>query len=164
MLRKILTGILWIPFIAIKFTLAALGLLVVAVAVECFGRQSSDWPKFFWVWGNDEEGCPDWWDGSAWWWYAIRNPVNNTRFIFEEPTEMTGQTNAPGGLEAHQLIAQEIDYGYRWMFAGWMSGYRSVWLNGNDKYSEFWIGWKLGSTVPGVGFTLQYRRKREIGT
>ena len=184
MIWKLWTGILWLPLIAIHFALLFFGLVAVPLALSTREltvsatkeEQLKHWPDLLWVWGNDEEGCPSWWRDLAkkkggfiakfpqFWWYAVRNPINNFRFLFKEPEYVTVQTNAPNGLEARDLIAQGLGVGYRWTRSGWMSGYRRVWLNGNGKYSEFWIGWKLGSTVPGLGFTTQLRLNRKIGT
>ena len=178
-LKNTLSMVAWLPFIALKIALAILGLIFVPLGLML------DWPRLFWLWGNDEEGCPDWWKRRAkkenivartfpcWWWYAIRNPVGNLRFLFEEPSRYHEITNwaAPGfvptaddlKMEARQMQDRGQRMAFRFRRAGWKSGYRRVWLNGNDRYSEFWIGWKLGSRVPGLGFALQLRLKRPVG-
>ena len=46
----------------------------------------------------------------------------------------------------------------------WKAGYRRVWLNKDGTYGEIWLGWKLGSPVPGLGFTTQIRLKQAVGT
>ena len=89
-------------------------------------------------------------------------------------------------MEAQELLDNNVNKAYLWRWNGPFASFRIVWLNGfvpeedvgeepfivpkhlinmatADSYNEFWIGWKVGSTVPGMGFTLQLRLKREIG-
>jgi len=129
------------------------------------------WPKILYPWGNDEDQF-----GPAWWaikhpkwpnWFLrytwlLRNPVNNHRYLFKDRKPKI-ETNAPAGLEAEQLIAQGLRSGYRWAWSGPFAGYRKVWLETDGTYSERWYGWKVGSSVPGMGFTVQRRSHREIG-
>ncbi len=193
--KKILYAISWIPVILLytfpllmiwPFTnislcqaflpvgLVFLGLITVPIAV-----MFDKWPKLLWLWGNDEEGCPDWWIRNAatgedgwlaeklprWWWYAIRNTVNNFRFIFKDrEPEIESNWGPLKPMEAGNMLARGQAVAYRWAYKGPFAGYRRVWLKGQDKYSEFWIGWKPGSTVPGMGFTIQLRLNRKIGT
>ena len=139
-----------------------------------------------WLWHNAEGSAPAWFyrkalDASGpmfwwpdWWWYAIRNPVNNMRFIFEdrEANSITNwdvvafaQDRPKISMEAEKMIEAGQKVAYRWMWSGLFAGYRRVWLNaGNETYNEIWIGWKLGSDVPGLGFTLQLRFRRKIGS
>jgi hypothetical protein len=188
-IRKLFYILTWIPVIVIKLVLVLAGLLVVPLAIM------TGWPKLFWLWNNAEEGCPDWWHNVAkdkggfiarfpqFWWFAIRNPVNNMRFVFKDR-----EANIRGNWAGERMEAQDLlDVGrrkaYRWSYNGMFASYRRVWLHdfhssesefglpkaqqivyGAKAYSEFWIGWKVGSSVPGMGFAMQYRRKREIGT
>jgi hypothetical protein len=177
-LKKLLWGIAWIPFIVIKLVLSLLGLFIVPVSLWYFNSHNR-WPKVFWLWYNDQEGCPDWWFKYAdrkggliakipeFWWFAIRNPVNNFRYLFHDyPKEVLGwETNwdSEGVMEALQMLAAGQAMAYRWVWYGWKAGYRRVWLNSSGRYSEIWFGWKLGSDVPGLGFTWQIRLKRPIG-
>ena len=154
----------WIPIGLIKIALALLGLFVVPIALLFNG-----WPRLLWLWGNDEESPPQWFYSLGrpfpdWWWYAIRNPVNNTRFIFKDRAARY-ETNwsIRGPMEAQQLIDAGQVMAYRWASNGPFAGYRRVWLNGQDKYSEIWFGWKVSSIVPGMGFTMQWRRKVRVG-
>lgn len=182
-IRKGLYILSWIPIIIIKLVLTLLGLIVVPIALATqhmtLGKSDLDhWPDFAWLWGNDEEGCPDWWLKRAeqewftrywprFWWYAVRNPVNNWRFLFKDvPLESCGlETNwsAEQPMEAPWMLRAGRQMAYRWVWNSWWAGYRRVWLHGPDKYSEVWIGWKLGSKVPGLGFALQFRYKRKVG-
>lgn len=171
--QKGLYIISWIPVILIKLLLAIVGLLAVLIGLA-FGKQSESWPKLLWIWGNNEEGYPEWakkQDIGAWHWYAIRNPVNNMRYIFEDrAAHISGNWTEPQ-MEAQDLIDRRMRRAYRWSYNGLFAGYRKIWLtkpyyNDNhlqQEYSEMWIGWKIGSTVPGMGFTMQYRRNVEVG-
>ena len=185
-MNKTLHILSWIPIGIIKIALAILGLIAVPLSLAGDGKHRT--PKMWWIWGNDEEGPePEWWMNNRknlipakegfqhyldifskqfprFWWLAIRNPVNNTRFIFEDPVVVYTRTNITGGIEAHHLVANGRSSAYRWAYSGPFAGYRKVWLKPNNKYSEIWFGWKVGSSVPGMGFTMQVRLNREIGT
>lgn len=173
LIKKILYILSWIPAFIFSVVALILGLIAVPIAL-LFSR----WPKILWLWGNDEEGCPMWWDIIAsagtegriaqrfpcFWWYAIRNPVNNARYIFKDREANISGNWVQSSMEAQDMIDHYRDDVHQWRWSGPFAGYRRVWLTEAGKYSEFWIGWKVGSTVPGMGFTLQYRRNRKIGT
>lgn len=143
----------------------------------CLKFANGEFKGIFWLWGNDEEGVPEWWMMRAkrvggiraklpnWWWYAIRNPVNNFRFLFDD-REAKRETNWNFDLpmEPQNLLDAGLSSAYMWSYSGIFASYRLVWLGEKGKYSEFWIGWKVGSPVPGMGFTTQLRLKRDIGT
>lgn len=175
----------WVPMTLIHWALILLGLIVVPLGLlmqhMSLNRSEPDkghWPTVLWLWGNDEEWVPAWWLYDArehwytryvprFWWLAIRNPVNNFRFLFED-REANRETDwdlehlgVP--MEAPHMINAGYRSAYEWAWSGPYAGYRRVWLQGEDTYSELWIGWKVGSSVPGLGFTTQLRRKREIG-
>lgn len=170
----------WVPVAIVKLLLALLGLLTVPLGLVLCEGDYKNWPDIFWLWGNDEDGLgPEWWEMRAkrknwplffarFWWLAIRNPVNNFRFLFKDrPFNECGistnwMTEAP--MEGKQLLEAGQPMAYLWIWSGLFAGYRRVWLHGVDKYSEIWFGWKLASGVPGLGFTTQVRLKREIGT
>lgn len=183
-LKKLLYILSWIPMLVIRIGLMILGLVAVPIALMFDEAKLWHWPKLLWLWGNDEEGCPMWWYQIArikggfiarfprFWWYAVRNPVNNFRFIFKDrEAHILGNWHT-ASMEAHDLIDAGVRVAYRWAYNGPFAGYRRVWITilpeagfeSVGEYSEFWIGWKVGSKVPGMGFTLQYRRNREIGT
>lgn len=162
--------------------LIPLGFIAVPLALHiCSYEPHKDrrevWPDLLWLWGNDQEGPPDWWDNgerkfAAFQWYATRNPVNNFRYLFKDPVSVNVATNWFHGGSSGVVVPMEAAFlreagqavAWRWLWAGPYAGYRRVWLNGQDRYSEIWFGWKLGSTVPGLGFTGQVRPKRKIGT
>jgi hypothetical protein len=159
--RKIAYVVSWLPVIVIKLSLALIGLILVPV-----GLALRRWPRVLWLWGNREHPVSPLAGVSNYRWLAIRNPVNNSRFIFKdrEPTILGNWSDARGPMEAAQIIEAGYGVAWRWSYSGPFAGYRRVWINSSGKYSEFWIGWKVGSAVPGMGFTLQLRLKREIGT
>ena len=179
-LKKLLYIVSWIVPALFKLVAWAVGLVVIPFALvvgsdKRWERKGSYFPKLFFLWDNKEEGVPDWWLRVApdknvvarlfprWWWFAMRNPVNGMRYIFEdrEPT-YEGWGGEP--MEANDLIEANVKKASRWAYNGVFAGYRRVWLNGNNKYSEFWFGWKVGSKVPGMGFAAQLRLKRDIGS
>lgn len=199
---KYLPCLLWVPMAITKLLLMLLGLVVVPVAIltqrMTLQRLPDDeteirkhWPSVLWLWGNDEEGCPDWWiDKCAnltiepddkwhrrlqkrvmrmfpqWWWYAIRNSVNNLRFVFSDKGTWREDSNWPSNWSMEAAVMQREGYevAYRYRYRGWQSGYRRVWVKaGEDTYSELYVGFKVGSPVPGLGFTVQPRFNRKIG-
>lgn len=179
-LVKTLHILSWIPIFLIKLGLVILGLFFIPLFLinrdqkkyELDGRYfSSMWG----LWDNVEEGCPEWWLKMdkpwykdlfpRWWWFAIRNPVNGFRFIFKDvewkSVNVEGWPNRQ--MEAQDLLDHEIKSISRWTYKGPFAGYRKIWLTKPGKYSEVWFGWKVGSDVPGLGFTTQIRRNRDIG-
>jgi len=147
-----------------------LGLVIVPFAL-LFNANMKTFP----IYGNREEGYPDWFDDYAqkywykklwprWWWFTIRNSVNNLRYLFDDskPFKTIGWQDEV--MEAHTLIAAGVKSASRWRYRGLMAGYRKVWLNKDgETYGEMWFGWKVGSRVPGLGFTTQLRLKADIG-
>lgn len=163
-LQKGLHILSWIFIALLQLPLLIIGLPMVWIAISIWGRQSKDWPRLFWLWGNDEEGYPSWSPVGALWWYAVRNPIGNFRFLFKD-REAHIQGWGPQSMEAKDLLLHETKVAKRWAWNGPFAGYRRVWLSKDlHKYSEIWVGWKIGSTVPGMGFTAQVRLNREIGT
>ena len=127
------------------------------------------------IYGNEEEGYPEWFDRYVqkfwykkifprWWWFSIRNPLNNMRFLFDDDKDFDRYGWQEDSMEAHDLIAAGVTSASLWRRRGLLAGYRRVWLNDDGTYSEIWFGWKVGSIVPGLGFATQVRLKREIGT
>ena len=168
--KKILYVLSWIIPLLAKLGFAILGLVAVPIALKAYGSNSGNWPKFFWIWANREHPVPPGWHGDSFWtdftWFAIRNPVNNSRFIFDEPPadKLLAYGWPSDQMEATDLIRLQATKAQRWVTYKWMAGYRRVWLGKEGKYSEIWFGWKLGSPVPGLGFTVQIRINRDIGT
>jgi len=93
---------------------------------------------------------------------AFRNPVNNHRYIFQD--RETFKTSGDPDAFKHDGWSLEkagirLSAGWRW--SGMFAGYKRTWLNKTPgKYSEFYVGWKVGSATPGLGFTLQTRFNR----
>jgi len=179
-LQKGLHILSWIPLTLIIGVLWAIGLVAVPLAlVLSEGDHKDQWPDFLWIWGNDEEQCPDWWYAvaknkswfiktfPAFWWYAMRNVVNNHRFLLDD-RDPEVETNwrrewASQPMEASEMRDAGQTMTYKWSWSGPFAGYRRVWLKSSGLYSEFWVGWKVGSGVPGLGFTIQPRFNRVIG-
>jgi len=167
---KILHILSWIPIFAINIVLWIMGIFV----VSWYARDPMDsWPKWTWIWQNDEDqGEPLWYvkkypDRSPWLrrflYMAFRNPVNNHRFIFEDKTTWYTDGDLDAfDTEGSDLVRRGIGMAAGWRWAGAFAGYRRIWLNSSIKYSEFYIGWKVGSSVPGLGFTFQLRLKRDF--
>lgn len=183
---KVIYALSWVPALMIKASLALVGLLMVPFVLKF---REGRFDRLWWIWGNDaylhdptseqdKDGPPQWWleDAEktgglpakfpAFWWYAIRNPVGNMRFIFENRSANLSTNwihDIFGLIEADDLVKAGKNMAFVWRYAGPFASYRRVWLNGSDKYSEIWIGWKVGTDTAGMGFTAQVRLKRPIG-
>ena len=186
---KLLHVVSWIPWLLLKLVLGIIGLIAIPIALP-FGSQEK-WektkgyfPKIFFIWDNKEEGYPAWWpkyiarqvpDSTGekvvqflrekmprFWWFGIRNAVNGFRYMFKD-REAKFEGWQSKDMEAHDLIEAGVMSASRWAYSGIFAGYRAVKLNGDGTYNEFWIGWKVGSDIDGMGLTLQNRKNVEIG-
>ncbi len=167
--RAILYVLSWIPVGIINLALLLIGIPLIAVLAIW---PMSKWPRWTWIWQNEEDqGEPGWYakrfpELSPWfrrWRYtAFRNPVNNHRYLFTEPESY----KTSGDPEAFNMDGKDLErLGIRsssgWRWSGFFAGYKRTWLNKTPgKYSEFYVCWKVGSPVPGLGFTLQNRFNR----
>ena len=173
--KKVLYVLSWIPtglLFAAGMIAGALFFvpLMLAISQE---KNNRDVPKWF-PWGNEEEGCPDWWFKREkhwikdvfprWWWFSIRNPMNNSRYWFDDrKAQYDTNWDQSVPMEAQQMIDAGVSDVYRWAYSGVFAGYRRVWLEDDGTYSERWFGWKVGSSVDGLGFATQNRRHIAIG-
>lgn len=168
--------------------LIPLGLVMVPLALKLYGANSAAWKSILHIWGNDDLPPPAWWLKQTdrgdhgkfvkrfpnFWWFAVRNPVNNSHWWFSDrPANYSGSW-ASKQMEPADIVKTGARKATRWAYNGIFAGYKVVritlWpvVDGRGvvhagKYSEFWIGWKVGSDVPGMGFAMQWRRNREIG-
>lgn len=140
-LKRLAIIVLTWPFlILLNVVLFLAGLIVVAVALAV----KADMTKL-WLWGNPN-GL-EWWKGSPYWWYAIRNPVNKLRLWFNEPEFVTLGDADPDASDG---------FHWRYRYGGLMDGLRVTW--GKRGENEIYIGWKLnGDSVEGTAFTTQVR-------
>lgn len=189
-IRKLFYILSWIPVTLLLIALIIAGLIIVPIALP-FGSQKKFeekgryFPKLFFLYDNKEEGCPDWWfkyierqvpNGAGekfvqfmrekfprFWWFAVRNNVNGFRYIFKDrEAKFDGWQSK--NMEAHDLIEAGVTEARRWAYSGAFAGYRKVTLESDNKYSEVWFGWKVGSDVEGMGFAMQRRKNRRIGS
>lgn len=147
MIKIRLLTLLWIPVILVKIVLALLGLVLVPITSSRSGmyRRGINRPNTYWE-------------------RAIRNPVGGFGYLLKHPKEY-GQY---GVHDPDKWILRNTDTRrsvFRWRWSGWMVSYRRVWKHANNRYSEIYIGWKLGSAPDWaeLDFAMQYRRKRRIG-
>lgn len=187
-MKNLLAVLLLIPAAAVKLAgiLAGLVLVPLGIATQYMSLDGWDrkhWPEVLWLWGNAEDGVnPQWWQDRHpswphWWqafvWLAIRNPFNNSRYLFKDvkPAELDVLKSNwvdvhLGPMEPMNMAAVGVNRAWYFVRHGWKCGYRVVWFKeqgAGGKYNEFWIGWKLASGVPGLGFTMQLRLKRRMG-
>ena len=105
MKHALLAAAQWAALIVLRVALILLGLPIVALAIPfrragvsaSDGREIVNLPRWAWLWGNDFDGLlgdkRGWWANNTpfgvavdsylamWWWAAVRNPVNNLRFV-----------------------------------------------------------------------------------
>lgn len=185
LLTKFLHMIQWFVVILITIPFILLGALVVIPLALLFKADMRTLP----IWGNREEGYPAWFDVYVqdywykkifprWWWFSFRNSLNNARFFFDDSKPYDVDGWQPASMEAHDLMIANIRSASRWSYRGITAGWRRVWLttvkkdiklykwvlvSAGEYYNELWFGWKVGSSVPGMGFTTQVRLYRDIG-
>jgi hypothetical protein len=106
----------WVFLLLSNLILDLLGLFVVAAAIPfrvpgvsgSDGRPIVNLPRWVWLFGNDYDGLlgdkRGWWAANTpfgwpvdsfwamWWWAAIRNPVNNMRFVKLWQAPVAGST------------------------------------------------------------------------
>ena len=172
----VLSAVRWRPVLRLPYALLqwfvsglafliliVIGFFVVAIAL----KRGADMAKLP-VWGNREHPePPDWFrlknrPFPNWWWFAIRNPVNNLRYYVSEPK--------PERLREYFGTVQEIDIGiadpmeqpgwrWRYRYSIFLDSFRCTWgpARGVEGKREFYIGWKIGSSTPGVGFAFSPR-------
>ncbi|MCS4310266.1 hypothetical protein M2397_000541 [Pseudomonas sp. BIGb0381] len=95
----------WVFLLACNIVTDLIGLFIVAIAIpfrvddfsKSDGRPIVNLPRWAWLFGNDYDGLQGdrrgWWAENTpfgwkvdsfmamWWWAAVRNPVNNMRFV-----------------------------------------------------------------------------------
>ena len=139
----------WAFWSAIKFPLAAIGLVAVALSLAGDGRNST--PRMWRIWAQIDYGSKEaeWSIWYKYYWYAIRNPVGGLSNILRHPT----QYETYGDIDESQP-------GFQWRYrhTTWADSLRLVWGKPNPKKGkkEVYIGWKIGSTSP-YKFTVQFR-------
>lgn len=160
----LLTPFIWTTFIAIKLVLFLVGLVAVPLSLLGDGRKRT--PKMFWLWGNDEPGFRNEDFDSVWallWDRVGRNPVGNSKYllekIFGDPDEFNQwgvakhEKGTPDPMEAGDKIQ------WRARQKGLLTSARITWGKPDNSKgkNEVYFGFKLGSSVPGIGFATQVR-------
>lgn len=142
--RVIFGALTWVLHFLITMPLVVSGLVIVPVAYltgqwqpsYITGKPIYNAPRWLWLWGNDEDGyLPEWYAAAhpswgrfrrAFMWAAIRNTVNNLRFVL--------WLNPPQRVD---LVRWETWGHFTFVWQGW----RSRLLYSSD---SLWvgIGWK----------------------
>lgn len=108
---KLLHIIQWIFVFAAMIPLMLLGAFIVVPLALLFKADMKKLP----IWGNAQEGYPDWFDRYVqdswfkkifprWWWFSVRNPTNNIRFLFDDSGEFKIEGWEGSSMEAHDLL------------------------------------------------------------
>lgn len=144
--------------------------------------------KWMWPWGNEEDGIAagrQYQDAGATWkqiiyWSALRNPVNNLRFVpllsVKIDPEKIGYVGRVKGFDAvesprdneRRYILDYFDKPCPQWFLCWQGAYSNFYwqFTVNRKLYRFWIGWKIFPTdiygvttyrKPGAGFAAQLK-------
>lgn len=156
MILNVISILLWAPALAVKLALAAIGLIAVPFTHPYKNP----------IYGNREHPVPPSWfmpEDADWIrdyvWRAIRNPVNNLRYIFERFEPEDGTVGVGWGHENPDHIVRNWRRTPAWRFlrCGLFSEFWFLHYSVHfDRYFEFRIGWKF-SGVPGFAPTIQLR-------
>jgi hypothetical protein len=134
--------LLWLIYIVLDLVLIVVGMPLVAIAayLRKFGvrwstqykdRVIQGWTwRWMWLWGNEEDGVtgPVWYfERTPTWssfkrtfmWSAVRNPVNNLRFVpLLNPLVVAAKVNYRGNTrdvnEAGKLLPDRFWWSYTW--------------------------------------------------
>jgi len=161
--------------ILIKVILQFIGFIV---CIPFCWKDSRDWPKFLSIWAHRDGGDPEWWivrdyhvrihtwkykfkhEWSRRYWYsAWRNSVAGFKYLQKDTEKYkTYGTWFDTDMEYKDLKEANVTSAIRWRTYGWRDGIRWVKIYPEErKYREIWFGWKIGSPVPGLGFSSQIR-------
>jgi len=161
---KILIAILLlVPGAIVKAVLAVLGFFVVSLTFHI-----DKVPKMFRADANRPQ---------TWWEMAVRNPANGTKFWVKHPNR--GEVKTYGKVrEANDTSvttfvtfstteSKVVPVPYlqarvrHWKH---LISFRTQWIYpGRRRYGEIYIGWKLLSESPALGFALQFRWMAKVG-
>ena len=146
---------IWIAFAILKYlVLDPIGLVAVPLSRVSDGRHRT--PYIWWLWGNDEPGFRNQ-DLSVMDLLIdriFRNPVGNSKYLLEKIF---------GDPQDYIQYGSDIDEGYtgfQWRYrrVGLLDSIRVVWGKPRKQgKKEIYIGFKIGSNVPGFGITAQFR-------
>lgn len=146
----------WIPWVAVKLVLMALGVVVVP-----FGLATGKWWKLY----EATEGRP-----VTFWELVFRNPVDGMKRYIKHPYIEPGEKHSKLVLESGFIPEDEKwnkfpDYFFwRWRRYKWMASFRMVWIYpGHKYYGEFYFGWKLNSEPPDLDFAMSPRILAKVG-
>jgi hypothetical protein len=151
---------------------------------ERFQKYYIGFPSLFWLWSNEEDGVlgsteykaryPKWSEFlRGWVWSAIRNPVNNLRFVKYLSCKIDpNKINFQGDLGQDPRLYENRQAAYSYFcWHGIYTSYRKQYVKAG-KLNEFWIGWKLwpidqlgveqSVRKHGAGFAMQWREYTSI--
>jgi len=151
--------VVWPLFLLAKVVLFCVGLIAAPL------RILTDW-KILWLWGNDERGFrnEDFESLRALLWdRMIRNSSGNAKYaletVFGDSKEFHQRGNVPQ-TSLHEKDPME-NPGFKWRYrrVGVLESFRVTWGKRRNKKGkkEIYGGFKIGSNVPGFGFTFQMR-------
>lgn len=165
-------ALLWLAGIPICYALSKRAMWVYRES-KYFGNYIHAWrPRWAWLWGNEEDGVtgPDWWaeqnadkpiERRAFIWSALRNPVNNLRFVpvihpVIDPSRIRfiGNDDDP----PYGTGEKRLQWAFTWQ--GIFSGFALRWQATAKRHFSVRVGWKL---LPRDRFGLEdsdYRKVR----
>ena len=157
--------VVWPVFVVLKFIFWLLGLVLVPLSFLGDGLERP--PRLLWLWGNDEVGFrnEDFGGyGEMLWDRMMRNPVGNSKYFLEW---LFGDPQQFEQFGVARMLANHVDgvdplesdgFLWRWRQKGVLSSFRMTFGRARPEGKrEIYIGFKLGSSVPGIGFTFQFR-------
>lgn len=154
----VLLFLLSLPYILVQWAIVLLFLLPLLLGTLVFvpiGACFSEWPRWIWIYGNeDEPSTGGWWDKVKW---HFRNPVANMRTLFKEPDWVVtwGATDSMDEVAGWQI---------RWRHSVFADSLRITAgkPDPNKGKQEMYFGWKIKSKTPGVGFAWSLRMPLKV--
>lgn len=154
----LLLFIVSLPYILFQWSFCLLLLIPILLAglvVVPVGSLFKDWPRWLWLFGNEDEPYYGTWWGKVKWY--SRNPVANMRKLFKEPDWVVtfGATDSMDEIAGWQV---------RWRHSVFADSLR-ITAGPPDRSKgkrELYFGWKIRSKTPGVGFATSLRMPLKI--
>ena len=151
--------LIWPLFILLKLALGVIGIIAAPLYI------ATGW-RWLWLWGNDEKGFTN--DdfeevGPLLWDRIVRNASGNTKYalekVFGDPRDYDERSNFKLKDLEYRDPMEAPGFKIRYRRVGALESIRITYgePHARDGKKEYYGGFKIGSNVPGFGFTWQGR-------
>ena len=190
-LSKLLGWATWFfLYFCVRLPLILVGLVLFPLMYWTRNKDTNKLAKIFWIWDNEEDGiygAPFWWERkyggvkdlkTAYTWSALRNPVNNMRFVFGVNRDkwkknyfFYGDKEIPHPRLAREKGGKVWHLSYIKVGILYLPSFWYIKSTGPDTHFRIRAGWKctwdwiedqgLSKTGKYSGFALQFLPKRK---